>query len=68
MNNLVDAPLPLWAEILTAVFVVLGGRPVLWWLFHTPGGGPSISDSIDGINALLTKGYKLQVADVGGKK
>ena len=50
------------------VFVVLGGRPVLWWLFHSPGGGPSISDSLAGINALLTRGYKLEVADVGGKK
>ena len=50
------------------VFVVLDGRPVLWWLFHSPGGGPSISENIDGINALLANGYKLQVADVGGKK
>ena len=50
------------------VFVVLGGRPVLWWLFHSPGGGPSVSENIEGINALLAKGYKLRVADVGGKR
>ena len=47
------------------VFVVLDGRPVLWFLFHTPGSGPSISNQITGINALLADGYKLKIA--GGR-
>ena len=46
------------------VFVVLNGRPVLWWLFHSAGSGPSISDQISGINHLLARGYTLKVADV----
>ena len=49
------------------VFVIVGGHPVLWWLFHSPGSGPSISDNLAGINALLTKGCTLKVADVGGR-
>lgn len=48
MNNLVQAPLPLWAEILTAVFVVLGAAfaaigsfglvriPTFFRRIHTP--------------------------------
>ena len=48
------------------VFVILHDRPVLWWLFHTPNSGESISANLSVIGKMLDPGYKLDVATVKG--
>ena len=48
------------------VFILLNGRPVLWWLFHFTNAGESISMNISVINRMLGRGYQLDVAKVEG--
>lgn len=48
------------------VFILLNDRPVLWWLFHFPNAGESISANLSVLNSMVGKGYKLDVATVKG--
>lgn len=47
------------------IFALLDGRPVLLALFLAPNAGPPVSNYIDGINALLGRGYQLNVLKTG---
>lgn len=50
------------------VFVVLDDRPLLWWLFHTPGSGEPVALHAREINAMVGPDYRLDVADIKAPK